>query len=84
MICIEGKTTARIYDPTRFADESFKAPPSWYTRYLRPARFLGVAPWELMERVEVYGEEAWLWWAAVAEAAEEEAREIIRKRNAQK
>ena len=38
--------------------------PDWY-RVVRAARYLGVAPWDLLEQSE-----AWRSWAAIAEQAE--------------
>ncbi|MDW8006428.1 MAG: hypothetical protein RMJ05_06885 [Thermomicrobium sp.] len=42
-------------------------PPAWY-RVIRAARYLGVAPWELLER-----EAVWFTWGLAAEAAEAKA-----------
>jgi len=48
--------------------------PTWYP-LLRAARYMGVAPWELMDRPI-----AWMEWALIAEAAENEAREVMAKK----
>ncbi len=48
------------------------AVPEWYV-YMQAAKYLGVAPWELMEQ-SVY----WRNKAIIALSAENEAREIIR------
>ena len=45
---------------------------------IRRAKWLGVAPWELQEKIE-QGEEIWYNWAAVGEAAEYEA--LLMRRN---
>jgi hypothetical protein len=45
--------------------------PEWYT-LVRAARYLGVAPWELLEQ-----QSAWMDWALMAESAENEAQEIV-------
>lgn len=47
--------------------------PAWYP-LLRAARYLGVAPWELMERPAI-----WMDWALIAEAATNEAQESVAK-----
>jgi hypothetical protein len=41
--------------------------PDWY-RVLRAAKYLGVAPWELLEQPAI-----WLEWALTAESAENKA-----------
>lgn len=48
--------------------------PEWYA-LVRAARYLGVAPWELLEQPV-----AWMEWALTAESAENEAQDIIAKR----
>lgn len=52
--------------------------PEWYP-LLRAARYLGVAPWELLERPRV-----WVDWAGTAEAAELDARRIIQQKETMK
>jgi hypothetical protein len=49
--------------------------PDWYP-LIRAARYLGVAPWDLMEQPLYWSE-----WAITAEAAENEAQEEIRKQH---
>ena len=39
---------------------------------MRAARYLGVAPWELLQQPA-----AWLHWAITAETAEQEAQEAL-------
>jgi hypothetical protein len=46
---------------------------------IRRAKWLGVPPWELLEKIE-QGEEIWFNWAAVGETAEYEAF-LMRKEN---
>lgn len=48
--------------------------PEWYP-LLRAARYLNVAPWELIERPQT-----WTDWALAAESAEDAAREQLHKR----
>lgn len=51
--------------------------PEWYP-LLKAARYLGVAPWELMNRPRM-----WFEWALTAQAAENEAQTMILKKGAQ-
>jgi len=49
--------------------------PDWYA-VMQAAKYLGVAPWELMEQS--------IWWqdkALIAMAAEHQARKILERRN---
>lgn len=50
-----------------------------YYPLIRAAKYLGVAPWELMERSD-----AWQHIAYIAEQAEAEAQEIVNKRAAKR
>jgi hypothetical protein len=52
--------------------------PDWYT-LLRAARYLQVAPWELLAQPQVWQE-----WALTAESAENEAMDEVRKRSQSK
>lgn len=52
--------------------------PGWY-RLIRAAKYLGVAPWELLERPDSW---AWQEAAFIAEVGENEAQEIVNKRAA--
>lgn len=49
--------------------------PEWYA-LMRAARYLGVAPWVLLEQPST-----WMEWALTAESAENEAQDIIAKRH---
>lgn len=49
------------------------AMPEWYP-LIRAARFLGVAPWVLLEQ-----QSTWLEWALIAGSAENEAHAMIAK-----
>jgi hypothetical protein len=49
------------------------AMPEWYP-LIRAARYLGVAPWKLLEQ-----QSTWLEWALIAESAENEAQAMIAK-----
>lgn len=49
--------------------------PDWYA-LVRAARYLHVAPWDLLQQPVAY-----LHWAITAEAAENEAQDAINKRN---
>ncbi len=51
--------------------------PEWYP-LIRAARYLGVAPWELLNQPA-----CWMHWALAAQAAEAEAQEQVAKRHAQ-
>jgi hypothetical protein len=55
-------------------DGAFGEIPPEYPLY-RAARYMGVAPWELLER-----EPEWMDWALQFESAEGEARAILAKR----
>ena len=46
---------------------------------IRAARFLGVAPWELLDRMETHDEDIWLALAVAAESAEHRAAPILRR-----
>lgn len=48
--------------------------PDWYP-LIHAARYLGVAPWELLEQSRV-----WVEWAGIAESAELAAKWIARER----
>lgn len=50
------------------------AVPEWYG-VVRAAKYLGVAPWDLMERSHV-----WVDWALTAEKAEDEAEKARQNR----
>jgi len=52
--------------------------PEWYV-LLRAARYLGVAPWDLLEQPL-----AWREWALAAEGAENAAHEAAAKRSRSK
>ena len=47
--------------------------PEWYP-LIRAARYLGVAPWVLLEQ-----QSTWLEWALIAESAENEAQAMVAK-----
>lgn len=47
--------------------------PEWYP-LVRAARYLGVAPWELLEQPS-----AWMDFALIAESAENEAQAMVAK-----
>jgi len=49
--------------------------PDWYM-LIRAARYLNVAPWDLMEQPSI-----WMYWALQAESAEDEAQGIKAKHN---
>lgn len=51
--------------------------PEWYP-LLKAARYLGVAPWELLEQPRM-----WFEWALTAQAAENEAQTMLLKKGAQ-
>lgn len=51
--------------------------PDWYP-LIRAARYLGVAPWELLDQSSL-----WLRWALTAETAENEAQAELAKQRAQ-
>ncbi len=52
------------------------AMPDWYP-LIRAARYLGVPPWDLLQRAAV-----WQTWAIIAEGAENEAQEALNKQHA--
>ena len=52
--------------------------PPWY-RTVRAARYLGVAPWDLLDRPDSY---EWEQAALIAEQGEALAQEIVNKRDA--
>ena len=52
--------------------------PEWYP-LIRAARYLGVAPWELLEQ-----QSAWMEYALMAESAEREAEAMVARQSREK
>ena len=51
--------------------------PEWYP-LVKAARYLGVAPWELLKQPRI-----WFEWALTAQAVENEAQTMVLKKGAQ-